>query len=85
MRRRFHKILCAIGLCSVRMFGDIRICPWCRDRIRLLDTTYVDLDICDTRVLRDFRCEPACQIPPEGWFCSRIGGHDGPCAAHPVE
>jgi hypothetical protein len=24
-----------------------------------------------------------CQIPPEGWTCSRESGHDGPCAALP--
>jgi hypothetical protein len=24
-----------------------------------------------------------CQIPPEGWTCSREPGHDGPCAADP--
>lgn len=21
-----------------------------------------------------------CRIPPDGWFCSRIAGHSGPCA-----
>ena len=26
-----------------------------------------------------------CPIPPEGWFCNRAAGHDGPCAAWPVE
>lgn len=25
----------------------------------------------------------ACQVAPEGWWCHRPGGHDGPCAAHP--
>lgn len=24
---------------------------------------------------------PACTIPPEGWSCTRIKGHSGPCAA----
>lgn len=24
-----------------------------------------------------------CHVPPPGWWCSRDGGHDGPCAAHP--
>lgn len=24
-----------------------------------------------------------CLIPPEGWWCSRAKGHEGPCAAHP--
>ncbi|MDB4996732.1 MAG: hypothetical protein JWM74_4164 [Myxococcaceae bacterium] len=23
----------------------------------------------------------ACQVPPEGWTCSRGAGHEGPCAA----
>lgn len=22
-----------------------------------------------------------CRVPPEGWWCSRGAGHDGPCAA----
>lgn len=25
----------------------------------------------------------ACNVPPEGWRCTRTPGHDGPCAAHP--
>ena len=25
-----------------------------------------------------------CEVPPEGWTCSRQKGHDGPCAASPV-
>lgn len=25
-----------------------------------------------------------CDIPPEGWYCSRPQGHEGPCAAWPV-
>lgn len=25
-----------------------------------------------------------CQIPPEGWWCSREAGHEGPCAAREV-
>ena len=24
-----------------------------------------------------------CSVPPEGWYCTRPAGHDGPCAAHP--
>lgn len=26
-----------------------------------------------------------CSVPPPGWSCSRGAGHDGPCAASPVE
>jgi hypothetical protein len=26
-----------------------------------------------------------CTVPPAGWYCTREPGHDGPCAAHPVE
>jgi hypothetical protein len=25
----------------------------------------------------------ACQVPPEGWHCTRAPGHEGPCAAVP--
>ena len=28
---------------------------------------------------------PTCQVPPEGWFCTRESGHEGPCAAWPEE
>jgi hypothetical protein len=24
-----------------------------------------------------------CTVPPDGWWCSREKGHDGPCAARP--
>lgn len=24
---------------------------------------------------------PMCDVPPEGWECSRSSGHEGPCAA----
>jgi len=26
-----------------------------------------------------------CTLPPEGWYCTRASGHDGPCAAHPKQ
>lgn len=26
-----------------------------------------------------------CEVPPEGWYCTRRPGHDGPCAALPTE
>lgn len=25
-----------------------------------------------------------CNLPPEGWYCTRGLGHEGPCAAHPI-
>ncbi|MGY2320405.1 hypothetical protein [Pseudomonas azotoformans] len=27
---------------------------------------------------------PMCDVPPEGWECSRVSGHEGPCAAFEV-
>lgn len=27
---------------------------------------------------------PMCDVPPEGWECSRSPGHEGPCAAYEV-
>ena len=27
----------------------------------------------------------ACPRPPAGWHCTRAVGHEGPCAAYPVE
>lgn len=29
--------------------------------------------------------EGICTIPPQGWWCSRTPGHEGPCAARPLE
>lgn len=26
-----------------------------------------------------------CTLPPRGWKCSRAAGHEGPCAATPIE
>lgn len=26
---------------------------------------------------------PPCEAAPAGWFCSRVKGHSGPCAAYP--
>lgn len=26
-----------------------------------------------------------CKLPPPGWYCTREGGHDGPCAAWPMK
>lgn len=26
-----------------------------------------------------------CDVPPPGWYCTRVHGHDGPCAAHPAD
>jgi hypothetical protein len=23
-----------------------------------------------------------CKLPPQGWYCTRQAGHDGPCAAY---
>lgn len=28
---------------------------------------------------------PSCAVPPPGWACTRTVGHDGPCAAAPVD
>lgn len=25
-----------------------------------------------------------CKVPPSGWICTRVAGHDGPCAAVPL-
>lgn len=29
--------------------------------------------------------EGICTLPPEGWWCSRTPGHEGPCAARPMD
>lgn len=31
------------------------------------------------------RINLGCALPPKGWFCSRVPGHDGPCAALPTD
>ena len=27
--------------------------------------------------------ERRCEVPPKGWRCTRVAGHEGPCAAVP--
>lgn len=36
------------------------------------------------RVFADEPYDPPCNVPPEGWYCTRKPGHDGPCAAYPA-
>lgn len=36
-----------------------------------------------TRTLTSLERDEACDIPPEGWHCTREKGHDGPCATLP--
>lgn len=37
------------------------------------------------RVTFATRTEKVCTVPPAGWSCSREPGHEGPCAASPVD
>lgn len=39
------------------------------------------------RVLDRWINEPPkrCEVPPQGWYCTRKAGHDGPCAALPYD
>lgn len=37
-----------------------------------------------THWVPDFALPPVCQVPPEGWCCTRAVGHEGPCAAYPT-
>lgn len=37
-----------------------------------------------THWMPDFAPPPVCEVPPEGWACTRKPGHDGPCAAVPT-
>ena len=32
---------------------------------------------------KDHEYKKPCEVPPEGWSCTRKKGHDGPCAAVP--
>lgn len=83
--KSIHKFLCRLGLHDQRgWFGDVLVCAYCRKRTIVLDTGYWDLDICDTRWVNDTIDDMPCLLPPEGWFCSRQGGHEGPCAARPI-
>lgn len=35
--------------------------------------------------LKETEVKDTCTVPPKGWTCSRPAGHEGPCAASPVE
>lgn len=45
--------------------------------------------MCDFNEYQDqdgtFEEHGICMLPPEGWYCSRDKGHEGPCAASPIE
>lgn len=30
------------------------------------------------------RMSDVCTTPPAGWICTRVAGHEGPCAAEPA-
>lgn len=34
--------------------------------------------------MREKVADQGCRVPPEGWWCSREPGHEGPCAARPT-
>ncbi len=62
--------------------------------VEWIDTIAGDNDIIRQGLMAGF--EPAfdemvkpdpnpCTRPPRGWYCTRPAGHDGPCAAWPVE
>jgi transposase-like protein len=36
-----------------------------------------------SRFDRSMEAMKPCSIPPEGWYCTRKAGHEGPCAAKP--
>lgn len=46
------------------------------------DLTAEEQSMIDRAWDRHVAAGPQCSIPPEGWFCTRGAGHDGPCAAH---
>lgn len=35
-------------------------------------------------VLQQCAEDDVCDVPPEGWQCTRQKGHEGPCAAYPI-
>lgn len=54
---------------------------WYLRAIRLWWQSYVVPKVADSLIEVAHRCERA----PRGWWCSREAGHDGPCAARPVD
>jgi hypothetical protein len=38
--------------------------------------------VCEPETTEDIlRKQRTCRLPPDGWWCSRAAGHEGPCAA----
>ena len=35
-------------------------------------------------IRQDVSIAGPCLVPPDGWWCSRLRGHEGPCAARPA-
>lgn len=44
-----------------------------------------DRALTPAEVAADFESAETCTRPPAGWYCTREPGHDGPCAALPVD
>jgi hypothetical protein len=45
--------------------------------------TAAEQELIDAAWLKHRDAQP-CIRPPQGWFCTRTPGHEGPCAAHKV-
>lgn len=80
------RIRCWFGFHERRYFdgGDLWICPHCLFRVRLLDSYHWEHDIVLSGWERDYVIEENCKLAPAGWYCSRLAGHIGPCAARQV-
>jgi hypothetical protein len=57
--------------------------------LREVSPAFIDPSITEWKATGEFPAtdfssiKHSCDIPPEGWFCTRLYGHEGPCAAYP--
>ena len=55
------------------------------DRERVKEMIRMSADVNERTKLNAVDVESRCSKPPEGWYCTRQEGHDGPCAALPTQ
>lgn len=70
-------------LCDPRMLDD----PPCEDCQRLFaefEALFAEALAAASMNANTSPNDQGCRLPPEGWWCSREPGHDGPCAARRI-
>lgn len=91
MAHRWHELNdpCAVGKIQAEIVSLIVVAwPNLNPESRLLFADWLLLQsgrLASDRSLHAVNDNNHCRLPPAGWRCTRPVGHDGPCAAWPVD